>query len=128
MVRAVRTARTARTASVHLDGEYAADINKTIEIVANALVREHNGKILVFCDRTKRHGELVELLGARAVAAVRLGADGRAAGLRADYRAAFKDSTACVGVAGRRFALGIDDANIGTVVLVDVPMTGGGYL
>lgn len=120
-----------RTTFIRVDGtagSESAKFQKMVELVTSAITRKDAGKILIFCDGKERRDAIVEQLQQHGVQAVHLGGDAVNPWARDESWARFRDNEVRVAACARSFARGIDDANIGTVVMVDVPFTGGEYL
>lgn len=119
------------------DGTFGVKLDKVVEIVTSARARGQSaGKMLVFCDGAERRETVLERLVCAGVRPVLLGGsevrtpgeDGEERVSRDDAWKAFRDGEARVAVCARSFARGIDDSEIRTVVLMDVPVTGGEYV
>lgn len=122
---------TLKTSFIRLDGSDGvndAKFRKVVEVIKMALSRKDTGKILVFCDGHERRECVVDLLSTRGVRVVHLGGSGVSPLERDKNWAAFRDNKIHVAVCARSFARGIDDTEIRTVILMDVPYTGTEYL
>lgn len=116
---------------VRVDGSEGVDdvkFRKVVEIITMALKRANSGKMLVFCDGFERRASVVERLQQSKVNAVHLGGGGVNAWKRDEDWEKFRKNEVRVAVCARSFARGIDDEEIRTVVMMDVPFTGGEYL
>lgn len=120
-----------KTTFVRVDGSEGLDdakFQKAVETVTMAVKRPDTGKILIFCDGDERRASLVQRLAVKGVHTVHLGGTGTNAWKRDEDWEAFRENRVSVAVCARSFARGIDDTNIRTVVMMDVPLTGGEYL
>lgn len=117
-----------RTAFIRVDGADDAKMSKMVDIINTAHTRQDCGKVLVFCDGTDRREDAVEQLRLRGIETVLLAGDGRTADERKEDWQQFRDGEVKTAVCSKSFARGIDDAEIKTILLMDVPMTGGEYV
>lgn len=120
-----------KTTFIRVDGTTGLEnmkFQKMVELVTSTLAREDTGKILIFCDGVDRRDAVVERLDQHRIEAVHLGGDSANPWKRDENWARFRDNDSQVAVCARSFARGIDDVNIATVVMMDVPFTGGEYL
>lgn len=120
-----------KTTFIRVDGTTGSEhvkFQKVIELVTSAVTRKDAGKILIFCDGSDRRDAVVERLNRHCIDAVHLGGEAANPWKRDENWARFRDNELRVAVCARSFARGIDDVNIATVVMMDVPLTGGEYL
>lgn len=100
---------------------------KLIEILTMALKRHDVGKVLIFCDHQQRRQALVEKLShclSSEHSAVHLGGNDD----RQSAWNSFRNGDVKIAVCARSFARGIDDHDIRTVIMMDVPLTGSEYV
>lgn len=120
-----------KTTFIRIDGTAGVDngkLHKVVEIVTSAISRPDSGKILIFCDAAERREDVINRLKRYGISAVHLGGDSIDPWTRDQNWAQFRDNAVRVAVCARSFARGIDDSGIATVLMVDVPLTGGEYL
>lgn len=85
-------------------------------------------KVLIFCDNFKRRETIVQELRSKGTDVVHLSGEGWDRDERNTDWGAFSSGQVWVAVCSKSFGRGIDDHKIDTVILFDVPMTGGEYL
>lgn len=117
-----------KTTFVRVDGAEDAKLRKLIDIFSVAKHRANSGKVLIFCDNVQRREAIMQTLRARGTDVVHLSGEGRDRDDRYTDWNAFVDGQVSVAVCSKSFGRGIDDHQIRTVIMFDVPMTGSEYL
>lgn len=116
------------TTFIRVDGGDEAKFFKLKEVVTSAVQRSDCGKILIFCDDDARRKNAVERLLEQGVETVHLHSGGGSK-QREEQWEKFADANGAVaGVCSKSYGRGIDHSEIKTVILMDVPMTGGEYV
>lgn len=108
---------------VRVDGGAERKMAKMVEILSQVQKRG-NGKVMVFCNGVDRRREVVEVLNRRGIGAIHASIEGE----EGEGWGMFAKGEARVAVCSKSFGRGVDDAEIDTVVMMDVPMTGGEYV
>lgn len=117
-----------KTTFIRVDGAEDAKLRKLVDILSVATSRANSGKVLIFCDSVQRRQSIMQTLRARGTDAVHLSGEGRDRDDRYTDWNTFVDGQVSVAVCSKSFGRGIDDHQIQTVIMFDVPMTGGEYL
>ncbi|KAI0565810.1 RNA helicase [Gracilaria domingensis] len=117
-----------KTTFIRVDGSEDAKLQKLVEVFSISQKRTKSGKVLIFCDNVKRRETIVQLLRSRGTDVVHLSGEGRNRNDRNADWDAFSSGQVWVAVCSKSFSRGIDDHEIDTVILFDVPMTGSEYL
>lgn len=143
-----------KTVFIRVDGSEGgvddSKMRKVSEIISMACKRKDAGKMMIFCDGFERREYLCRQLNhlsavSQAGGIVHLGSLNRTdddddddynvrvkgnkkGRSREDEWDAFREGKVKIGVCAKSFGRGIDDQDVRTVMLVDVPMTGSEYL
>lgn len=117
-----------QTNFIRVDGSDEAKFRKVVEIVTGARHRRDAGKMLIFCNEVDRRTALLDTLTAYDVSVVHLSAEGTGREDRANDWKSFSSGQVRVAICSKSYGRGIDDSQIATVIMVDVPMTGTEYV
>lgn len=118
-----------QTTFIRVAGGEMVKLERCVDLVKRELRQSGGKKILVFCDRENRRSELVSALqDSHTVDVVHMSRHMDRVDRWHDWNKFCSNPETRVAVCAQSFSRGIDLPDIGTVILVDVPLTGGEYL